>query len=257
VPAGAQEKPESEGPEQVVGLLVQQYTETCPKQFEVEWVDPHFEVGFVKVEAAKGVDLKPLVGKPVVVTGSAAKDAGTSRPEFAGASCLPQQARSDWVFNKTGIRLLRRLPAGSTWVSHFVAAKVAAFDGVRVTREGDTIAVTFVNTLGATLPDVEVTLNYDGCYGKPGTDTRAQKLGGMTPGHKAAVEFPAFVDETRRGSDPKKGWPVLAASSVQISTASKAVVFDLDISLSSFSGVAVECPKRPVGQKPSPKTQSE
>ena len=256
-PAGAQEKPKSGEITRVVGLLVEQFTETCPKPFEVEWTAPHFEVGFVRVEPADKVELKPLVGKPVVITGRAPKKAGSSRPEFAGASCLPQQARSDWVFNKTGIRLLRRFPEGATWVSHFVAAKVEGFDGVRVTREGDTLAVTFVNTLDVTLPAMAVILHYDGCYGKPSTDTRVQKLGGMTPGHKAAVEFPTLVEETRRKVGGKHGKPVLAATSVQITTESKEVVFDLDLSLSSFEGGGVECPKDPPRQKPSPKATPE
>ena len=72
-PAGAAEEDDEEAPmatAQLVGILTEQAYMVCTGKPEPRWVEPYWEVGFVRIELARGLDLGPYEGRMVVVEGS-------------------------------------------------------------------------------------------------------------------------------------------------------------------------------------------
>lgn len=241
-PAVAQEAPK---PTKVVGFLVQQYEEKCDDKFNQEWVNPHFEIGLVKVEEVEGVELDAFVGKPVVATGRVGDKAGAARPEMGGYSCVPQQARSDWLFNKGGIRLIRALQPKSAWVSHFTVEKIERLHGLTVELDGDEIQVVFENNLGAELPDLLITMHYEGCYGKPGAPNVKRSFFSLKSGKKATARFPVHHVVGDDADGTRRGRTMHVAHSVQVAAGSPTVLLDLDVPVWHFGKkLNLTCPER-------------
>lgn len=221
----------------LVGVLTIQHIEQCNGGWDSEWVDPHHEVGFVRLIPGKGIDLKAWEGKLVMVRGRSAplpvvevKNTG---------ECPARQARNDWVFAKNGVRLQRSWPRSPP--AAFAVAEVKAFDGLTVRREGETLHLRFTNPFpGVTLDSVELQVHYEGCYGKPNTRTRHAKLGMIAPGAHVDVELPVLsIDE-----DGHRGRTVHRAWSVQATTLSEGYHFALDAPMRLFESGAVDCPDR-------------
>ncbi len=237
-----------EAPTMMVGVLTTQYDQKCMgpsgpdvEGTDVEWVNPHFELGMSRVDADKKVGLAGLEGKSVLLTvrpkaGQQAAPVPVKEGMFA-ASCVPMQMRSDWIPAKTGIRILRGLRFGSRWQGlEATAAKVVR--PIELTLSGPDAVAVVQNDLGITLNDVSLEFHYEGCYGKPGSAVEVREVGTLKPGEKKEVRAPQVVDRERtRGSSRGMGHIL---TSVQMESNTPGVVFDLDLSV-SFWSLSVEC----------------
>ncbi len=111
-------------------------------------------------------------------------------------------------------------------------------DGLDLEVGGDQLTVTFTNTFRATLPGARVRIHYEGCYGKPGSDSRTETLGDLPAGDGRTVSFPTIVDEDQG----KWGIRHHRAYSIQVLSSAGDVLFDCDLSMGSFSVTGMECP---------------
>jgi len=252
--AGQQSPTSGPQPTVLVGRLTQQFKEVCKGQMDHEWVDPFWEVGFARVALPADAAPEALRGKPVVVTGQVPADVKYGPRVPDGTGCVIMQARSDWVVGKDGIRMVRGAPEGTVLVSAFVADSLKPFAGLEAALvvnstkpiaslgnkpDPEEIVVTFTNTLDRPLELLRLWMHYEGCYGKPGTESRAQDAGTVPPGSKVTARFPVVVLGDRSGG--KRPPEAHLAWSVQVTTSSSDTVLDLDVNLPDL-GVKVECP---------------
>ena len=234
---------------QLVGQLTRQYRGRCGADGQHKWDDEHWEVGFVRLEVPDGMKLGKLEGQAVVVTGkpTAAKPAPAPeyvhaavalnpKPDGPGIECPMYQMRSDWVIGKNGMRIMRGRSAGLPAL--LKVEKARPFDGLDLEVHGPDLSVTFTNTFKSTLKGVKLKLHYEGCYGKPGTDTRTESLGDLAAGDNRTLLFPTIVDEDQG----KWGIRHHRAYSIQVLSSSGDVLFDCDLSMASFSVTGIECP---------------
>ncbi len=234
---------------QLVGQLTRQYRGRCGADGQHKWDDEHWEVGFVRLEVPAGLDLAKLEGKAVVVTGKATAAKPLPAPEYVhaamelnpqpdgpGIECPQYQMRSDWVIGKNGMRIMRERSAGLP--ARLAVTNARLFDGLDLEVGGDQLTVTFTNTFRATLPGARVRIHYEGCYGKPGSDSRTETLGDLPAGEGRTVSFPTIVDEDQG----KWGIRHHRAYSIQVLSSAGDVLFDCDLSMGSFSVTGMECP---------------
>jgi hypothetical protein len=227
-----------EQPTMLVGILSEQWDRLCNGTQEADWIRPHLEVGFVRLVPNTKVDFKPYFKKPVVLQGGVPKDYVLEPVKHTG-DCPGMQARNDWVFGKSGVRVLRSKPKGASSIKFFQADKVTKFSGLDVKKVGDKLEVTFENSLAKPLSGVAVSLHYEGCYGKPGAPTKTKELGPVKPGQEVTVPFDVLYSMEMQGR--LRGLQHHVAYSVQITTTSKEVVFDLDWPLHHLG---LKCPER-------------
>lgn len=200
---------------------------------ESTWTALRPAVGLTPIvaEPATAAALDALRGRPVVVRGRPLAERPADLPSQRPGTCLPMQMRSDWVWTPDGMRYLRPdradLPA-------FGADGVDALETPTAERDGDELALRFVNPLDVPLEIVVLRLHYEGCYGKPGTAERSQLTDRLEPGARAEARFPAVVTES-------DGHPY-AASTLQVFADAPDVWFDLDVPLGSLAAGRVECP---------------
>jgi hypothetical protein len=234
----------------LVGLLTRQYRGRCGADGQHKWDDEHWEVGFVRLQVPATLDLSPLEGKAVVVTGKG-KELPPPRevehvheapslnplPDGPGIECPQVQMRSDWVIGKNGFRIMRQRSAGLPMMLDVTSAKL--FSGVEIEVHGESLAVTVTNVLDAAVNDVKVVLHYEGCYGKPGSDSRSQTTAVLPAGGRIETTFPAIVAEDQGQ------WGIRnhRAYSLQILGAKGPVLFDCDLPLGLFQATGIECPK--------------
>jgi len=208
----------------LVGQLTLQHTRKCEKGVE-EWVDPHYEIGFVRVV---GENLAPLEGKLVVAEGEVTEI--PVPPVVRDGSCPVPQMREDMVESKGGMRRRR----GRNPMNGFRISKIRPFGGLSARRDGDEVEVRFTNELGRSLP-IQITLHYEGCYGKPNTAQRVDNLT-VEAGKSATVRFPVRVEQ--QGATPDRA--IHAASTVQVSTPAAGIALVIDQRIDGPSA----CPKR-------------
>jgi hypothetical protein len=155
------------------------------------------------------------------------------------------QMRSDWVTTPRGTRVQRTHAP----IAHFQATSVRRLDELTVAREGDEIVVSFTNPLPFALAQVQLELHYEGCYGKPGSTSRASKAHTLEPGQTLTDRFGVFVEQAHAG--PRKGGPSarqhLANALVlrlgeQDVPGDAAVHADLSVELGDL-GIDLECPE--------------
>jgi hypothetical protein len=220
----------------LVGVLSEQHSRRCGPDYKEEWIDPHLEVGFVRLLTARPQAHRTLLGKMVVARGAPA----TSPPPSIvhRGPCPAAQMRSDWVWSKSGARIRR--PVGpSPAPAVLSAATVERFDGLEVTPSPTDVRIRFKNTLKRDLRDVTLTLHYEGCYGKPGTSAESRKLSTVRAGQEVTVSWPLVAKRGMvRGREAFN-----AAYSVQVSSITPGVHFDLDWKLDP-RGLPVGCPSR-------------
>ncbi len=234
----------------LVGLLTRQYRGRCGADGQHKWDDEHWEVGFVRLEVPATVDLSPLEGKAVVVTGKGKElppppavehvheaPSLNPLPDGPGIECPQYQMRSDWVIGKNGFRIMRQRSAGLPMMFKVTSAKL--FSGVELEVHGDSLAVTVTNVLGVAAEDVKVVLHYEGCYGKPGSDSRSQAAALLPAGGRIEATFPTIVSEDQG----QWGIRIHRAYSLQILGAKGPVLFDCDLPLGLFEATGVDCPK--------------
>lgn len=220
----------------LVGVLTKQATKQCLAKWKHRWVDPHYQVGFVRIEPAQGLQLAPLVGQLVQVRGHA-KVIRSAKVSHEGP-CLAMQMRSDWVEGPSGMRIRRGSRVG---FGGFHARTVRAIKPLSARRRGDQLLVSFKNTLKVSLGPTTLRLHYEGCYGKPGSMHEDRRFKRIKAGQTVTARFPAIGMRAGRGP----GRTVHRATSVQVlDDADKdRVVFDLDWVLRG-KGLKLGCPRQ-------------
>jgi hypothetical protein len=209
----------------LVGQLTLQHTHQCKDRVD-EWVDPHHEIGFVRV--ISDVPLTALEGKLVVAEGVVSEV--PVPPVARDGSCPPAQMRSDMVMSKGGIRRMR---SGALPFRGFRITRVRPLTGLTASRSADDVEVRFTNELSRPLP-IKLTVHYEGCYGKPDTAQRIHSAS-VEPGKSLRARFPARVDQ---GAQPDRA--IHAASTVQVTTPEAGIAMVIDQPLDGPSA----CPRR-------------
>jgi len=217
----------------VIGRMSEQGTKLCKKDWQVEWVDRHMEVGFVRVigELAK---LKSHEGRLLMVEGTVDTKFPTKAVTHE-AECPIPQMRSDWVEGYQGIRIRRNpaLPFSKIRMSRATPVKLAA------TSPGATVDVSFTNPLDKPLKNLTVTVHHEGCYGKPGATSAAKTFKTVGAGETVTMSAPRIIvsQQNRRGGNHAARAITLSANTP------KGVYLDTDVPLSDL-GVYVPCPNR-------------
>ena len=232
------------GPRYLLGRLTEQHVRVCAGG-EASWEHAHFEAGFVWLLPEPGVDLAPLVGKPVLLEGEPAAPPPEAR-EPDPRQCPQVQARSDYVFGKDGVRLRREMPEASARAAAFRVRAARALGGVTLSRAGDRLVAAFSNELPVALEGLSLRLHYEGCYGKPGAPTESKSFSSLAPKKTARAEFPLTVthDYAREVKWVPKGKLLHVPASLQIICVTPQVICDLDLAVALFEGAAIECPDR-------------
>lgn len=220
-------------PVTVLGRMTEQGQKLCKKDWQVEWVDRHMQVGFVRVigELKK---LKKHQGRLLMLEGTV----DTQFPIQAvthQAECPIPQMRSDWVEGYQGTRVRRNasLP--------FAMIRMTRATPVQLTAksEGKTIDVSFTNPLKTPMTGLTVTIHHEGCYRKPGSTSASKTFKTVKPGETVTMTAPRIIDsqQTRR-----RGHHAARAVTLQASHANS-VYLDVDVPLRDL-GVIVPCPNR-------------
>ena len=217
----------------VLGRMTEQGQKQCQKGWQVEWVDRHMQVGFVRV-VGELKKLKTHEGRLLMVEGTV----DTKFPIKAvshQAECPVPQMRSDWVEGYQGIRIRRNasLPFSMMRMTRATPVQLTA------KSEGTTIDVSFTNPLKTPMTGLTVTVHHEGCYGKPGATSAAKTFKTVKPGETVTMTAPRIIDsqQTRRGGQHAARAVTLSASE------SKGVYLDVDVPLHDL-GVTVPCPNR-------------
>ena len=198
------------------------------------WRDLYPEVGFVRLVPPAGFDMDGLRGALVVARGTPAAGPAPARP----MSCWMMQARSDWLYGKSGIRVRRTSPPHVAFEARAVEPLKTLLTAERRTGAespfGDTLRITLANPFDRPLKGLTLTLHHEGCYGKPGTTARAATRAALAPGASWTVELPAFMNRKQgRGQ-----WH--AAAAITLEAAGERIAFDLDVGPGQL-GVDVAC----------------
>jgi hypothetical protein len=228
-------------PEVVVGVLTEQHARRCRTGGRVDWIDPHFEVGFVHILPVGGLSLAPYVGQPMLVWGATSRAYQPPAVKHEGV-CPMAQMRSDWVEAKSGFRVRRNTLPFQAISSGYVQR----LTGFAVTATKDTLTVTFTNPFTRALKDVTLRMHYEGCYGKPGTRAKDQTFATVAPGKAVKASFPKLVGPDGGGPTGVRGRGGRpgdhAAYSVSVNGSAPLVTFDFDWRLTTDPKLAVRCP---------------
>lgn len=216
----------------VLGFLTEQGDQRCLADSRDEWVNRRFELGFVRV-AASAVDLRPLLGRPVLAKGRAAPDYMPPTVKHE-AECPIPQMRSDWVTGMNGIRYDR---GDGPKVAAVRLDEAAAWRGLTARVAGEALIVTVDNDLGGPL---EAIVYYEGCYGKPSQMVERRPA----PVGRSELRFPLvatrMVDQPRKGID--EGRANHTPHFVRLVGEVPGLLLDLDVPVAAL-GVDVPCPK--------------
>jgi hypothetical protein len=237
-------------PVQLVGLLTKQYRGRCGADGQHKWDDEHWEIGFVRLEVPKDLDLSKFEGKAVVVTGQPAMKKESPAPEYVhaamelnpkpegpGIECPQYQMRSDWVLGKNGMRIMRG--RGTGLPPQLAVTEAKLFDGIKAELKGEQLSIVLSNDFKTPLQGLEVKIHYEGCYGKPGSDSRSEKVAELAAGSSKSFAFPTIVDEDQG----KWGIRHHRAYSIQVLSSPGAILFDHDLSVGSYGVTTIECPE--------------
>lgn len=218
----------------LIGVVTAQADRRCTGKMEPDWLNPHHQVGFVRITASKQ-DLTPYEGKPVIVTG---RIANVLPPKITHTGhCMEAQMRSDWVVGKNGMRIRRAAGVGFAAMS---VDTVTPLTGFAASRKDKKLSVRFTNPTAASLGTVSMIIHYEGCYGKPGTLSESSETKAVARGKTATVSVPINL-ERKRGQRLRRYRA--ASASVRISD-TKGITSNLTMSLSAIGGGHFDCPKR-------------
>lgn len=219
----------------LVGVLSPQARKHCTGDFRLKWVDPHFQVGFVRLIGPDD-GLAAMAGRPVVAFGEIDRDFQPT-PIVHDGQCPVPQMRSDWVDGPHGMRV-RRDPR--PLFGAFRQRRVVPWEGLKARRDGDELVISIAAPDGMPLTGpTTVVVHYEGCYGKPGTAEHREILPELPMSPPRELRAPALKTETQR----RPGRQVHRASTVQIIHHAERLTFDLNMSLYVL-GADVECPPR-------------
>jgi hypothetical protein len=163
-------------------------------------------------------DKTPLVGPP---------------PE----PCLPEQARSDWLYTALGY-VTRRAELEAPFPA-LAATDFKPWQGLSMKRRGDRVDVRLDNRdIGLPLKGVTLVAHYEGCYGKPGTTSKPSEAFDLALDKHKTVTFPAFLEEVGYAKGTRHQTHRLAE--VQVRSASGRVLFLVSRDVSAL-GVDIAC----------------
>ncbi|PRQ05789.1 hypothetical protein ENSA5_01090 [Enhygromyxa salina] len=233
-----------DGPEYFFAVVGQTGYERCPDAHgSPTWLDLQTTLGWVPTSGTP--NFEPLMEQPVLARGQAGSAPERPALDVKGEPCPVRQMRSDWVNTPRGIRSYRTdVPD----IEHFHATSVRRLDELTVTREDDEIVVSFTNPLPFALTEVQLELYYEGCYGKPGSTSRASAVVTLAPSQTLSWRF-WLIAEHEDAATPKAepSRRQHAASAIVLSLGEQAgpdgatVHADLDVALRDL-GIDFECP---------------
>ena len=216
----------------LIGVVGQHGYRSCSPTGERTWLHVTPTIGAVRVGGVPEEDAARWMGQPVVAFGRPAPPPPV--PALELAPCPGMQMRSDWVETPQGIRI-RRGPAPD--FEYFEVRQLRALTELTARLDGEEIVVSSTNPLPVEATDLELTLYYEGCYGKPGTDTKREHRARVAVGEAVVQRWPRSTETTRA----VRGTPLHVARSVSVTASVEGVVFDLDVPLRAL-GVDVACP---------------
>jgi hypothetical protein len=213
----------------LLGRVGQDGVLSCADPTQRTWLHVTPTIGTVPVGGVTEAEAATLMGKAVVAIGT--RGVAPTRPPLDIVPCPPMQMREDWIDTPQGI--LMHQGSGPP-LPFFEATVVREIEGFVARREGDQIAVDVTNPLPIPMTAVEVTLHYEGCFGKPGSIGETSTVAELEPDATTTLTWEALHTRGDRS---------FRAYSVQWRAAAPHVVFDLDVPLSAL-GAVVECPPR-------------
>lgn len=243
VPEASRPSPPSAA--RLVGVVHEDGEHVCFGDGQETWINKFRQIGFVRVVAGDAIEaqLVEAMGTPVVAHGRITDrvPAGGEQPPGERGECPQYQMRSDWVLTSSGMRIRR---GESPAMKAFEVDRVEPLTGLSARIEGEQLKVSFTNELGVALDaPVELVVHYEGCYGKPGSDSRTlvanEKL---LPGATLAGTVPLITEADRVPGNPK-GTRDHRAYSVELRASADGVYFDLDVSVRQL-GADVQCPQQ-------------
>ena len=222
----------------VVGVIHQDGQRICDGRGNEEWVDLYYLAGFTPLvlDDAMTRAVAALHRRPVIVEGHVQSPPPTDPVPNAG-ECPQYQARSDWVFTSEGVRI----PRGPRAAEGVAATRVVPFEGLKVARAGATLQAWLTNSFEVPLTKLAITVHYEGCFGKPGSDERTSlRDEPLPPGQAWHVEAPAILE------DPQgpPGRQLFRADSVEVRAAAEGIAFDFDAAFHELGLPGVQCPDR-------------
>ncbi len=234
VRAGTPARRTTDAPVLVIGTLSEQGTRRCTGKPKSEWVDRHFELGWVRL-VGKAHGAASIKGQVAMARGRKVRRPRPPKVVHKGRCPGPFQMRSDWTIGMNGVRIQR----GIAPVAAIATSAVMPYRGIVVKRAGPEIAVTLRNDTKAMWPDVTVSMHYEGCWGKPGSTARRRLVSMVKPGESVTVRFATHA-----------GFGLaMRAATVRLDGSGGPVVFDLDIDLADV-GARVKCRKGARREKP-------
>ena len=222
------------GPKILVGVLTEQADRKCTGKDEAEWVNRHYEVGFVPIVASKR-KLKRYVGKVVVVRGKVARKYKRKRVVHSG-NCPSAQMDSESIAGLHGVRVRR---TGGVGFGAFKARRIKRLKSLKLKQQGEELLVTLRNPVRLPLDNILVRVHYQGCHGKPGRTVLSDSRPQLGRRGKMKVRFPLTTTANR----PGRGKVTYAAVSLELSARNPKVAWDFDLPLSSV-GVDAKCPPK-------------
>ncbi len=224
-------------PKILVGTLTEQWTPHCRQKsegdYELEWIDPHYEVGFVRLIFDSKMNVADFLGKVVIVKGHPV--AGYGRPDTdAAIECDESQRRADFVTAKNGVRFKRNWPAAVANTAAWAVAAIELFP-VSWRAASENLSVDLQSPFPEDLQDVVITAHYNSCpgYGKMASMTRVKKFQRIKANQAVSLDFPALIADALH----------YKIHSVQITVGGPDMVFDWDYPLSKDEAPWV-CPPK-------------
>jgi hypothetical protein len=231
---------QADGPEYYIGVAGQTGIRHCPNGND-EWLNLSPTIGFVGVGGPGSENIEKLLDRPVLARGSAGAAPESEAPKVELKPCPPMQMRDDWVVTPRGIVVDDgNRPA----IEYFHTTSVRPLDELSIRREGDEIVVELRNPLPFAIAQIGLSLRYEGCYGKPGSQTIRRDVGPLAVGEVRTERFPIFAEKLDDGQKGGKQRRHRAHSLALIGELSgeATVHLDLDVTLAAM-GVTVDCPE--------------
>lgn len=197
-----------------VGILQKTYPLALKKPSEYCLEDGYlykstsYKIGDMNIHFEKKEDVSALVGKVVLVYGKKDKDLNQiivkqgKAPSDYGREASMMQIRSDWVGEETGFDIGHSSREKLKKVTFLRCSKIQEFKGLNVKRhekEG-LVEVSFQNTLGEDVNNLEIIAHYESVKGKPSPHYKKETFSTVKPWQSATVTFPTMVKEHKRYS---------------------------------------------------------
>ena len=169
-----------------------------------------YRIGGQNIHSDKKQDLEHLAGKVVIVYGKEVKDLnkilvkGKKAPEDYGRRESMMQIRSDWVTEETGFSIGRSTKEKLKNFSFIHYDKVEEFTGLQIQKNDSTVSVTFHNTLGQDIKDLEITAHYEVVFGKPSPRYTSNQVNYLYTGQSMTLTFPTSFSAQRSSHHSRK-----------------------------------------------------